>query len=157
MSQEIKVVKNPNNGLTFTPGTSAESIARGFGKVMVAAETLSMSPSGILTLSRRVAFITTTAAVVAHMGLTDGKIIPGTIVRSIGLEPFWVKKDGKPQGPVTKGKDGAAASLNGAEYFQKYEYTMDSNAVADVFVLPKADQVPAQAEEVLETELNTFN
>ena len=156
MSQVVTVEVHPTSRKVWTAGTSAKSIEKGYGKVMIRTETLTISAGGIASFRARVAFLTMTEEVCIKMGLVEGKVIGGTIVRAIQLSPFFVRANGESQKPVMVGKTDEIATMNGHIYYQDYYYTMDSNAQENVFNLVELaaamDEQPEPA-----AELNTAN
>lgn len=135
----VKVAAHPVTGLVFTPSTNP--LKPDWGKMRVDSTSITYK-GNLLVESNRSAFIAMKQSTFEKMKFVVGMSLKGIIQRKLAFIPFYEKADGNPQEPVSKGPGGDVVLMNGAPYFQDYEYNEDPTVKADVWILPAV--IPAE-------------
>ena len=137
----VKVAAHPVTGECFTISTNPAKAAEGWGKMRVDSSS-DVFKGNLLVSSNRSAFIAMQQSMFEKKGYKVGTVLKGMIQRKLAFTPFYEKSDGTPQEPVSKGAGGAVVLLNGAPYFQDYEYNEDPTLKPDLWILPAT--IPAE-------------
>lgn len=147
MSQ-VKVVAHPETGNVITPSTNSP----GFGTVRLDSSHVSME-GGFINRSRRTAFLRGRVEDLNAMEFTEGKVLPGIIVKRESYAPFYDGQTPKqyPVGAMVNGQPvgGQSVLTEGKETYLEYVYTQDSGATPDVWVGSTQTQTVQQAQEDL--------
>ena len=141
MKAFVTVMAHPVTGLAFTESTNPAKAADGWGKMHVNT-VVSTLKNNLESLSKRSAFIAMKRENFDFKQYKVGMKLEGIIQRKLAFTPFYEKADGNPQEPVTKGTGGEVVLLNGAPYFQDYEFLKDADAPSDRWILPAT--IPAE-------------
>lgn len=134
----VKVASHPETGLVITPST----VKPLYGTVRVASENVSLE-NGFMNKTKRSAFIRGLITDLESLDFTEGKKLPGRIVKKESFERFF-----DAQLPKINPSTDEVVLTNGKETFLQYDYTADANA-PDMWVGATTVEVSEEVENAL--------
>lgn len=126
------VVKHPETGLVITPSINKPE----FGTIRIDQE-VDVFNNGFFAVQKRTAFVRGRITDLESLGLKDGTILDGKIIRKESFEPFYENQEPKIN-PQTK----EVILTDGRPTYLEFEYTEDKNA---------SDYWVAESNEITET------
>lgn len=114
----VKVVKHPVSGLVITPSTNNPE----WGTFRVDEEK-QVFVNGIFDIQRRTAFIRGKIELLERLNLTEGKVMPGTIIKK---ESFFPQYEG--HNPKINPTTGETVLKNGMPVYLQQEFVSDAQA-----------------------------
>lgn len=143
----VKVVAHPVTGAVITESTKTA----GFGTVRLDSESVSME-NGFLNIQKRTAFIRGAMEDLNKLSLTEGKLLPGVIIKKESYQPFYegqspkIYPEGHPQA-------GSPVLTNGRETYLEFSYTNVANA-QDTWVGEDTATASEEVQEALAEQAN---
>lgn len=125
----VRVAKHPDTGLVITPSDRNPE----FGTIRLDAEQNVFS-NGFFSVQKRTAFVRGRVTDLESLGLKDGQVLTGQIVRKESFEPFYTKSDGTPQEPKINPTTGEVVLTDGRPTYLDFEYTEDMSKPSEIWV-----------------------
>lgn len=124
----VTIAKHPVSGAIITPSTKNPE----YGTFRVDSSHVSLE-NGFTNVQNRTAFIRGKVSDLEALKLTEGKVLPGQIVKKESFQPFYEGQQCKIY-PEGNERAGQPVLKNGREVYMEYTYTSDINAPSDVWV-----------------------